>query len=230
MSIAKAAAFIIRAMDFRESDLIVTAFSEEFGKFSCIAKGARKSDRFGAALDLLTLTELLFYEGKSLKLLKDAAIIESYPKLKRDYERLETALHCARALNLLVKEGQEERQVFHLFGELLQELETDKDPRVLKLGFQLKLVNKLGFGPQLEHCSLCKRSLTNEAWFSFQAGGLTCSDCKGDVEIGSRAAKILWMLLRLPLSKLNRIILSDDVLELNAKLLSKFIAYHLQPI
>lgn len=236
MAITKATGFIIKAFDYQESGRILTLLSPRLGKISLLAKGARRIEsRFGAALDLLNLIEVVFYEGRGLKLLKEAALIEGYPILKRDYDRLEAALQAARLLNLLLREGQGEGRAFKLFQELLQELDREGESlNLLQLGFKLKLVDFLGFGPELESCASCQKGLARERApsLSLQAGGLVCADCKApqDREVPPPLAQGWRAILRFPLGKLTRLVLPDELISLGEELLDEFIAYHLQPI
>lgn len=240
VAIEKAQGFVIRALDYQESGRIVVLLSSRLGKISLLAKGARRPEsRFGAALDLLNLIEVVFYQGKGLKLLREATIIEHYSHLKRDYERLEAALKAARMLGRLLRQGQGEGRIFGLFKELLQELnkEIKRDKielKLLQLGFKLKLIDLLGFGPELERCTSCRRPLSEgeRAWFSSQVGGLVCSDCKDphDREIPPPLLNGWRMILRLPLGKLPRLVLPEELISQGGELLDEFISYHLQPI
>ncbi len=250
MALAKATGFVIRAFDYQESSRIVTLLSSRLGKISLLAKGARKIEsQFGATLDLLNLIEVVFYEGKGLKLLKEATLIEGYPGLKRDYDRLEAALQAARVLNLLLREGQGEGRAFRLFREFLQELASAREGLrlgPLRLGFKLKLIDYLGFGPELEACASCGRPLARDEplWLSHQAGGLVCADCRAarvqaqgraQTEIGLREvapplAQAWRASLRFPLGRLSRLSLPDELIKVGEGLLDEFIAYHLQPI
>ncbi|MGQ9476955.1 MAG: DNA repair protein RecO [Candidatus Bipolaricaulia bacterium] len=246
MALAKATGFVIRSLDYQESSRIVTLLSPRLGKLSLLAKGARKIEsRFGAALDLLNLIEVVFYdhEGKGLKLLKEAALIEGYPNLKRDYDRLEAALEAARVLNFLLREGQSERRASRLFQELLQELEQpEQELRVglLRLGFKLKLIDYLGFGPELESCASCGKPLARDEplWLSPQAGGLVCANCRAPAsgaqaqaqEVIPPLAQAWRAILRFPLGRLPRLVLPEGLISRGEELLEEFIAYHLQPI
>lgn len=230
--IKKATGFIIRSIDFKESDKILMIFSRELGKFSAIAKGARKLEsKFGAALDLLTLNELVFYDKEGLKLLKEAHIIEGFLPLKRDYERLDAALRCARLLNLLIKEGQIERRIFQLFETLLKNLQHIGELKLYELAFKLKLIKALGFAPQLSCCSIC-RARSGNYWFSLEKGGLMCPDCKSirDAPIDLSLARSLEAALELPLNRLNRLRLKEEALSRADHLLDNFISYHLSPM
>jgi len=230
--IQKATGFIIKSIDFKESDKILTIFSREFGKFSAIAKGARKLEsKFGAALDLLTLNELVFYDKEGLKLLKEAHIINSFLPLKKDYDRLDVALHCARLLNLFIKEGQIERRIFRLFEALLKNLQHTEELKLYELAFKLKFIKALGFAPQLSHCSVC--SLRSKDYgFSLEKGGLVCLDCKSikDAPIDLSLARSLKAALELHLNKLNRLKLEEEALNCADQLLDGFIGYHLHPM
>lgn len=240
MAIEKARGFVIRAFDYQESGRIVTLLSSGLGKISLLAKGARRPEsRFGAALDLLNLIEVVFYEGRGLKLLKEATIIEHYPHLKQDYERLEATMQAARVLGRLLREGQGEGRIFRLFAELLRELDEEVSKgksrlELLQLGFKLKLIDLLGFGPELERCTSCRRSLNGEerTWFSPQVGGLVCSNCRSprDREMPPPLLQSWRMILRLPLGKLSRLVLPQELISQGEGLLDEFISYHLQPV
>ncbi|HIC95682.1 TPA: DNA repair protein RecO [Candidatus Bipolaricaulota bacterium] len=246
MALTKTTGFVIKAFDYQESGRIVTLLSPRLGKISLLAKGARRPEsRFGAALDLLNLIEVVFYdpERKGLKLLKEAAIIDHYPYLKRDYGRLEAALQAARSLNLLLKEGQGAGGTSNLFQELLQELNkkgegTEHLSRLLRLGFKLKLIDLLGFGPELEECPSCRRELPRGEllWLSPQAGGLICPAChrthghEGERKVPPPLAQSWRTILRFPLGRLSRLVLPEELIENGEDLLEEFISYHLQPI
>lgn len=228
---------MIKAFDFQESGRIVLLLTGRRGKISLLAKGARRAEsRFGAALDLLNLIEVVFYEGRGLNLLKDASLIEPYSELKRDYHRLGAALQAARALGLLLREGQGEGRAFHLFAELLQELNENEKPKLklLQLGFKLKLIDSLGFGPELEQCTACRRVPADgeRVWFSTQVGGVVCDSCKTsrDRKLSPPLLQGWKAILRLPLGKLSRLALPEGTTSQGEELLDKFISFHLQSI
>ncbi|MCP4512694.1 MAG: DNA repair protein RecO, partial [Fuerstiella sp.] len=77
MSTEKAEAIVIRQADFSESSRVVTFFSKEFGKFSALAKGAKRlKGPFDAALDLLSMCRIVFIRKSSgtLSLLTQASL------------------------------------------------------------------------------------------------------------------------------------------------------------
>ncbi|MDW8141576.1 MAG: DNA repair protein RecO [Candidatus Bipolaricaulota bacterium] len=231
--ILKTIGFILRAIKFRESDLILTVLSRDYGKIALIAKGARRSEsKFGAALDLLTLSELVFYEGENLKLLKEASILNDFRDLKREYERLETALHAASLLNHLIEDEHPDRAIFDLYQDFLSHLGHLKKLRLGELAFKLKLLRAAGLAPRFNRCARGGHRLATELWFSTQHGGLVCAECHqaGDTRLEPGTAQSLKMLLGTNWERLDRLALYDNELEMAHRLMDEFIGYHLRDV
>ena len=77
MSAEKTLAIVVRTIEFSETSLVVTLFTEDFGKVSAIAKGARRpKGPFDGALDLLTICRVVFRpkSSESLDLLTEAKL------------------------------------------------------------------------------------------------------------------------------------------------------------
>jgi DNA repair protein RecO (recombination protein O) len=243
--ILKTVGFILRAIKFRESDLILTVLSRDYGKISLIAKAARRTEsKFGAALDLLTLSELVFYDAENLKLLKEASIIEEYRA--SDYERLSLALQSAHLLNQLFEEHHPDRAVFELLKDFLDGLSRMGNLALGGLAFKLKLLRALGIVPRMGSCArgghelrltstlpsrrLGKTNSPDEIWFSPQSGGFVCGECHqaGDTRLSPRLAQSLKMVLGLGWEKLDRLTLAGDEIKLADGLLDEFIGFHLK--
>jgi DNA repair protein RecO (recombination protein O) len=237
--LAKATALILRCLPFKESDLIVTALTSEAGCLSFLAKGARGAkSRFGAALDLLNLTELVYYDRPQLKLLSQADIMDGYLHLKSDYDRLQLALRAARQLLLVLEEGGRDGSSFTLFQELLTRLDQApiKHLAVYELAFKLKLAQVLGVAPRFDRCASCGASLQGALWFSVERGGVIGEECHVSgkaprgMPLDPGSAKGLQVALHLPFAKLDRLKLSAQQIAQGETLIDGFIAYHLHPI
>lgn len=231
--ILKTTAIILRAIKYRESDLILTALSRDYGKIALIAKAARRAEsKFGAALDLLTLSELVFYEGANLKLLKEASIMVDFRDLKRDYDRLEAALQAASLLNQLIEDEHPDRPVFDLYADFLAHLGSLKKLRMGKLAFKLKLLRAAGLAPRLNRCARGGHLLAQEIWFSAQSGGLVCPECHqaGDTRLQPGTAQSFKMLLGARWNRLDRLALYSRELEIAHRLIDEFIGYHLRVV
>ena len=237
--LAKATALILKTIKFKESDLIVTALTREMGRLSFLAKGARGGrSRFSAALGLLSLSELVYYDRRQLKLLSQADLLQSYPKLKRNYEHLQLAFRAARLLLNLLPEGGGDRASFELCAELFSYLDSRPlTPGQLargELAFKLKLARVLGVAPRLDRCAGCGAPLQGPIRFSVARGGVIGAECQSRVLQGTPLAlgeaKGLQMALLLPFDKLERLQLPTRLVVQGQTMIERFLAYHLRPL
>jgi len=231
MAIQKEEVFTIRSIDYKESDSILTLLGRK-GKFSAIAKGARKStSKFGSAFDLLNFSEVVYYAGSGLAFLKEGELLESWEGLKRREGLIGAGLRSARLLNLLLEENQPEASTYSLFGATLKALDHSP-PRgeIVELGFYLKLLSLLGLKPSLIDCVKCGAKLDGGSFkFSNSLGGVLCENCAsgGEDELGEALRRTLIKLSQLPQGKVARVRLSESSAKRAFALLDRFAAYHL---
>lgn len=93
-------ALLLRAVNYRDADRVVTLFTRDLGKVSAIARGARGSKRrFSGALEPYAVIRVELDAGRGeLMTLKRAEIERSFPSILGDLARMESA---AAALVLL---------------------------------------------------------------------------------------------------------------------------------
>jgi len=231
--IYKTLGLILRSIDYRESDSILTVLTHRYGKIALIAKGARRTDsKFTASLDLLTLSELVFYEGENLKLLKESTIVNDFRSVKRSYEHLEVAMESLRLANLLIEDDHPDETMFELMQAGLLRLGNVTQHALWALAFKLKFLRALGVAPRLAHCTTCGKTLSNDLWFSPASGGLVCKECHraGDTRIEAKLAQELKMVLGMSWDKLDRLVLPAQEITLAHRLLDELVGYHLKSV
>ena len=237
MAIKKTKAFSIKSTDYRESDSIVTLYGKNEGKFSAMAKGARKTDsKFGSVFDLLSLSEIIYYEGSKLDFVSDGDLIEGWDRLRRRRNLIQAGLESAQLINLLIEEGQREEGLFGLFYRTLKALNEDPpEGKVVEIGFYLKTLKLIGIPPILERCGICgsKAEEIDRPFFSPKSGGMICKDCSGDLEkakkIGKRLSRTLKALTKLPQKKTGRLKMKKEDIEESFRLLDLYTTYHMRP-
>src|SRR6056297_3124376 len=100
MGIKREEVFVIRKIDFKESDQIVRLFGKEKGKFSGIAKGARNlNSKFGSVFDLLNRSEVVFYQSSGISLISEAEVLDNWEGLRQSGRAIDVGLRCARFIN-----------------------------------------------------------------------------------------------------------------------------------
>lgn len=142
-------AFVLHAYPFRETSLIVEAFSRNFGRLGLVAKGARRPKSSLRGLLLAFQPLLLSWSGKSeLRILTRAEWQGGQPALPG------LALICGFYLNelllkLLPRDDPHER-LFDYYQQALLALAREPEPAAVLRRFELRLLTELGYGLLLE--------------------------------------------------------------------------------
>lgn len=142
---------ILRSKVYQESDLILDVLSKQGEKFTVTAKNAVQSrKRFaGGVLEPLNYVELHLSESRQHRFyVQEARCLNSFPGLRKDYDRLSQAFLLLKFINKLSQEGLGDTpQLFDLLGNTLNSLQASQDPQLLALHFQIKCLYHLGFLP-----------------------------------------------------------------------------------
>jgi DNA repair protein RecO (recombination protein O) len=148
-------ALVLRAVDYREADRILTLFTQELGKVSAIARGARSSKRrFAGALEPYAVVRVELEGGKGeLMTLKGAKLERVFPAILADLGRMEVA---AAAL-LLLREAHPARvpdaPMFVSAVQYLTLVELEGDAsRAALLAFTMRALALSGLAPRLDAC------------------------------------------------------------------------------
>ena len=89
-------ALVLRAVDYKESDKILTLLTQESGKLTASARGCRKKGSpVAAGVQLLAWSDLVLYEYRGRWTVKEAAVEREFLGLRRDVERLALACYFA---------------------------------------------------------------------------------------------------------------------------------------
>ncbi len=113
---------------------------------SLIAKGALRSrHRFGGGilepLHLVQGTYVVKNSSQTLFILDEAILLRGFEELKKDYERLTTALSLTRDVLMVVQEGVvDSQEIFDLLGNALIALGTIADLTKFRIHFDIKLL------------------------------------------------------------------------------------------
>ena len=184
MSTEKAEAIVIRLADFSESSRVVTFFSKEFGKFSALAKGAKRlKGPFDAALDVLSTCRIVFIlkSAGTLSLLTQASLVSRFSPVSGSLNSLYGGYYIADLLCSLTEDEDPDPKIYDLAHRALKELsDPDVDSAATVIQFEIGLLRQAGLFPNLSECSVCGQSVTSESKYAHwvSQGGLLCPDCR----------------------------------------------------
>lgn len=219
---------VLRSYSFGEADKIVILLSPNRGKLRTVAKGVRKTkSRFGGRLETLTHVDLVLYEGKNLDMITQASIIEAFPTLRQDLDRVVAAGTMIEIADVVAQEDEPALRLFLLLKRGLRALDGPDPHPDLVTAYLLKAAAIVGVAPALEHCAGCgvREGLTR---FSFAAGGVLCDRCRTPGAYALRSGVIEYLAA---MSGVDLSALPDPDLVMSREAMGvtrRFMEYHLE--
>jgi DNA repair protein RecO (recombination protein O) len=187
---------LLRSIDYRDSDRIVTLLTEDHGKLSALARGARRSQRrFGGALQPYVLMQAEFRLGRGdLAHLERVHAERSFHSILRSLDAIGAAGAALAVIRERIPDHEPEPMVFEAAVSFLGALDRGAPPEEALLSLQIRVLTMLGFAPTLDRCVGCAKVLTPRKSASFDAsrGGIVCRACGGGRLVLSASALLRW--------------------------------------
>lgn len=215
MSLIKGNGVVIKTLDYKENDKLVWLYTEQYGKISAIARGAKKSKNKLFSITLpLCYGEFMLFKGKNLYNLQEGRIISSFQGLLNNLDKLTYSSYLCELVDIALVEGESNRWLFKEFVTTLYLLNTDAiEYEMLVRCFEIKLLAATGYGLTLENCVICKEKIASSNYISLSYFGGICENCNKEhgLYISKGAYNALKFLLKTSLDKVFRLNLTKDV-------------------
>lgn len=211
-------AVLVRQVDTGESDRVVTLLTEDRGKVSAIARGARRSrKRFGGALSFFVLAEaeLKPRRGSNLQLLARYDALETFPGISSQLGAIVHASYLTEVVGALCPEDHPEPQLLGILLEAYRRLgQRGPNPTALRV-LEHQILTVAGLAPQTRACAGCGRPLDPAdeapAGFDVGKGGLVCPVCAlPDDRVRPETVTTLQRLGDLGLDEAEQLVLSAE--------------------
>jgi DNA repair protein RecO (recombination protein O) len=232
--IHKTPAIVLRAINYGESDRIVTFFTSDFGKLKGIAKGAKNSRRrFVNTLDPFCLSQLMFSQRNPdrLAFLEGCDMVEHYGDIRSHLDKTVFASYLVELVDAFTLEGKKNIQLFELLQDFLGLMNRTDTPADMARFFEIRLLKLVGYDPVLDRCVACHAPLSSPDGYHFHsvAGGLKCHLCSpgedARLSVSTGTAKTLLLAQDMPIDKLGRIVLSRQAATESRRVLHRFITH-----
>ena len=154
----KLTAVVLRAVDYGESDRVVTLLTRERGKVSAFARGARASRRrFGGALEPFTLVAAEAREraGSDLLGLDSVSVLRAHGAIRGDLARIACAGYAVELARELVRDHEPHEELLALLVDYLGALDAGPARPAALRAFELGALRAAGLMPRLDACASC---------------------------------------------------------------------------
>lgn len=179
-------ALVLRGVDYKETDKILTLLTQEQGKLTVSARGCRKKGSpIAAGCQLLCWSELVLYDYQGRWSVKEASTLRQFQGVRGELDKLALACYFAEVAETLAVEGMPCPELLSLTLNSLHALEKMNKPQALvKAAFELKAMSLAGYEPLLDGCAVCGVEAPEEPGFHLKEGVLHCARCREEVGEG----------------------------------------------
>lgn len=171
---------VLRRVDYGESDRVLTVLTRAHGKIGVMARGVRKpQSRLASRTDLFVRSRMQLARGRGeLDVLTQAEPLAASPHAT-DPRRAACSALCAELADRVLEGHHPDEEIYSLVADALTACADDaRDPRAAVVWFGRRMIDRLGYAPQLYDCAGCGRRLGEAAArFSATGGGLLCPQC-----------------------------------------------------
>ena len=99
MKLIKTTGIVIKEIDFKDNDKIITILTKDLGKISAMVKGAKRTNSpYLASSQYLVYSEFVLFQGKTFYHVNSTTVIDTFYDLRVDYDKLNYAFDMTKLL------------------------------------------------------------------------------------------------------------------------------------
>lgn len=173
-------ALVLREVNYKESDKILTLLTEKEGKLTVSARGCRRKDSpIASACQLLAWGEFTLYEYNGRWAVKETASERLFDEVRGDLEKIALASYFVEVTEALAEEGQPDPGLLAVTLNCLHALDKLPVPLTqVKAAFEWRSMALAGYEPQIERCGVCGRGQPQEPHIHLGEGTVHCAPCR----------------------------------------------------
>jgi DNA repair protein RecO (recombination protein O) len=159
-------AYVLHSRSFRETSLIVEAFTREHGRVAVVARGAKSSrSRWRNVLQPFRPLLLSWSQKSDLGTLTAADQVASPPALQG--QSLYCGLYLNEILMRLLHRGDPHAEVFERYRHVLSELASEAPPQPLLRVFEKHLLEAIGYAMLLDREFESGNDVRLQNWYDY---------------------------------------------------------------
>lgn len=196
-------ALMLRAIDYKDNDKLLTLFAAGKGKITATCRGVRKSSaKLKFAAEPFCFAEYLFAQRSGRYTVTSAYQHNGFYQLREDVAKFYAASSVLEICDKLLAEDAPDDELFVAAVRTLGDM-CEQDEGLPLLKFLLKALSLGGYEIDLGNCIDCGEPIGETPYFHFARGGFCCKNCPTE----TRVSEVTYRTLR-------RITAADDLLQI----------------
>lgn len=179
-------ALVVRSVDYKETDRILTLLTDQNGLMTVKAQGCRrKNSPLAASTQLLVYSQMTLFEYRDYYTVKEAVAQDQFLGVRQDLAKLALGSYFAEVAQCVGTEGEAAPELLSLVLNSLYALDKLKKPlELVRAAFDLRCMVLSGYAPLLDACAVCGLAEPREPRLNLREGVLHCKGCGGEVGPG----------------------------------------------
>jgi DNA repair protein RecO (recombination protein O) len=223
MTLRSTCGVVLKISAHGESDKLVTLYTNDLGRVTGIAKGAKRSkQRFVNKLEEFTHLQIFYRPPRGpagLLFISEAELLCAHLSIRKNYRRYVCAMYISELMLRFTRDNDPDPRLYALLKWAIASLNTDDAPQKIAALFHLQLLARAGYRPELNRCGNCQQPVGPERTFIFLPGNgsLLCNFChprQNSPNFNCLSVQTLKFLARAQiasLEQLNRLQLSGQI-------------------
>ncbi len=174
---------VLRAVNYKDYDKILTLFSRTEGKIQAQARGVRKiKSGLSTAAQPFYCGEYEFYQKKDRLFVTNALLKEEFFKIQNNYDAYTAGCVMLELSEKILEHTDESERLFITLIHTLYAMEKHQLDASVALGyFFVQTIDLLGVFPALDFCVCCGEPIVNLSYWNAAEGGAVCTDCAPNI-------------------------------------------------
>lgn len=150
MAIQATEAIVLNRRDLRETSILATFYSKDFGKIKGILKGIRGDrSKYGSSAELFGLNKIVFYEKSrgEFQNVTQCDLVNGFFGIRKSLSAIAYATYLVELVDQLTEPSEKNETIFELLLGSLRLLAKGSEPTKITRAFEIRLLMLLGFGP-----------------------------------------------------------------------------------
>jgi recombinational DNA repair protein (RecF pathway) len=150
MAILTTEAFVLNRRDLRETSILATFYSKDFGKLKGILKGIRaERSRYGSPAELFSLNKIVFYEKtrSEFQNITQCDLIDGFFGIRKSLTALAHATYLVELVDAMTEPDEKNAEVYESLHRSFKLLAAGEDANKIARIFEVRLLSSLGFAP-----------------------------------------------------------------------------------
>ncbi len=175
----KANAIVIKTVDYKDNDKILTLYSLEYGKITATIKGVKKSGaKLKFASEPFCFCEYILAVKGGRYTVINATHIDTFYNLRLNLKKYYAVALLGEFANKLLEEEIKDEYFFDLLINGVKNLCYEDNEYYYLSKFLIDAIQCLGYGITDYNCFGCGEDIKGRVFFSFKNAEFSCLECR----------------------------------------------------